>query len=483
MSDAIRFHVLLDPMTIFSTLVEMHPDNIPDTMMNTIPDFNRLVRISGFDLAPLSPGPIAVGTCLRITTVSYQKGDFMAELLTPKQQSQLDTEPWYKALDTAFEQAFDQLKFPRSTHVLLPLVYKLGGESLTANPPAALSDYLEAGRAAQIIVFNDEYLIWKNGAAADSIVLSGLEPMGTGSRKPRSVLAGSSASKGSKTSDTVNTKSVPGAGIKSSIYRIAAYPLGTNSTGTTLRSPANEAVSTDASHHTPGFGATGQATSPARTPASSTSLPTNTLPPGTSQPVTPGAQRKKRTTTLKKRLDRFLDDFEFSYDADEVKSMLLDIAYHGKTLQDLWNRFFAECPQWTVYPDNQDIPENLARLLEDYASEVLQNYDPASDPFGEMRTAAIDIYADYIAWMRRLDVRLRAPEDLPMEQFRELAGLISSVNDLMFLMNSPEKGGFSDIAASRDIPEKYYETIGYLRSAAAELQRTVESLALHKRRR
>lgn len=378
-----RFFLLLDPMTLYSTLEEMCPGNIPGTNSDMTAEPNRLIRLTVFDLEPLSPGPIAPGTSIRITTINYQKGIFSAEVLTPDRLAQRDPEPWFEALDTAFEQAFAQLKFPRSNHSLLPLVYQLGGPSLYADPPAALSDYLSAGRAAQLILYSNEHLIWKKGADPDSIVLTDLDAPGTGARKPR---------------------------------------------------------------HAP------------------------------AEFTKPGSSKKKRATSIKKRLDRFLEDFEFSYDAEEVKSMMLDMAYCGKTLQDLWNRFFAECPQWIMFADAAELPNVLGELLEEYCIEVLKTYDPASDPFGDMRTAAIDLYADYIAWLRRLDARLRAPEDLPLEQFRELAGLIGSLNELMFLMNTPERGGLDD-------PEEFFDTLASLRRAAKALEREIESLALRKRYR
>jgi len=382
--EAQRFFLLLDPRTLFDTLQAMCSGNIPGTGSDITADPNRLLRLTVFDLEPLFPNPIVPGTAIRITTINYQKGIFSAEALAPDQLTQRDPEPWYQTLDTAFAQAFAQLKFPRSNHSLLPLVYQLGGPSLYADPPAALSDYLSAGRAAQLILYSNEHLIWKKGADPDSIVLTDLDAPGTGARKPR---------------------------------------------------------------HAP------------------------------AEFTKPGASNKKRATSIKKRLDRFLEDFEFSYDAEEVKSMMLDMAYCGKTLQDLWNRFFAECPQWIMFADAAELPNVLGELLEEYCIEVLKTYDPASDPFGDMRTAAIDLYADYIAWLRRLDARLRAPEDLPLEQFRELAGLIASLNELMFLMNAPEKG------SQDDVPEEFFDTLASLRRAAKSLEREIESLALRKRRR
>jgi len=125
------------------------------------------------------------GTAIRITTINYQKGIFSAEALSPDLLARRDPEPWFQTLDTAFEQAFAQLKFPRSNHSLLSLVYQLGGPSLYADPPATLFDYLGAGRAAQLIRYSNEHLIWKKDADPDSIVKNSSTPSPPSAAPPK----------------------------------------------------------------------------------------------------------------------------------------------------------------------------------------------------------------------------------------------------------------------------------------------------------
>ena len=180
-----RFHNLLNFMDIFYVLEEMHPDNIPADLVQASQAFDRLIRLSVFDLEPLFPAPIQQGSYVRLSVQHYQKGIFTAAPLTPEEASRLDREAWFSAMDAAFARAFDELKFPRRNDTLLSLVYRYGGQALYANPAAAFVDYLDAKRAAEIMYFGGENLIWKKGADPEHIVLSGLDAYGTGSRKPR----------------------------------------------------------------------------------------------------------------------------------------------------------------------------------------------------------------------------------------------------------------------------------------------------------
>jgi len=405
-NEILRFHNLLNFMDIFYVLEEMHPDNIPADMSEASRAFDRLIRLSVFDLEPLFPGGIQQGSYVRLSVQRYQKGIFTAAPVTPEEASRLDREAWFSTMDAAFARAFDELKFPRRNDTLLSLVYRYGGEALYGNPAAALIDYLDAKRAAEIIYFGGENLIWKKGVDPEHIVLSGLDAYGTGSRKP------------------------------------------------------------------------GKAAPPKTAPAQ-----TNGAPSEAARPIAPvrapAIPRKGRKPSLKARLNRFFEAYEFAFNADEIKALMLDMAYRGTTLQDLWDRFFESSPQWTVFPEAAD---ELIDLIEDYCDEALANYDPERDGFGEMRAALVDIYADYVAWMRRLDTKLRSPEDLPIEKFTELANLISSLNEFMLIMNSPAKGRPGD-PSEREVLEQFFDSVDYMRQAVTDLEHEIETIALRKRKR
>ena len=364
-NEILRFHNLMNLMDMFYLLEEMHPDNIPSDLDQAAQTFDRLMRLTVFDLEPLFPTPIQQGSYLRISVQHYQKGIFTAAPLTPEEASHLDRETWFSAMDTAFTKAFDELKFPRRNDTLLSLVYRYGGQALYANPAAALIDYLDAKRAAEIIYFGGENLIWKKGADPKHIVLEDLDAYGTGSRKPR---------------------------------------------------------------------------------------------------------KTTRKGSLKTRLDRFFDNYEFAFTADEIKALMLDMAYRGTTLQNLWDRFFEYSPQWTVFPEAAD---ELIDLLEHYCDEALANYDPHYDTFGHMRATLVDIYADYIAWLRHLDTKLRSPQDIPIEPFTQLANLISSINEFMLTMNNP--------TPTHPLPppqpdqlEQFFQTTHTIRQAITDLQHEIE---------
>ncbi|MGB9686693.1 MAG: hypothetical protein ACPLYX_09380 [Rectinema subterraneum] len=401
-NEILRFHNLLNFMDIFYMLEEMYPGNFPADLAQASQGFDRLIRLSVFDLEPLFPGGIQQGSYVRLSVQRYQKGIFTAAPVTPEEVSRLDREAWFSAMDAAFARAFDELKFPRRNDTLLSLVYRYGGEALYVNPAAALVDYLDAKRAAEIIYFGGENLIWKKGVDPEHIVLSGLDAYGTGSRKPGKA------------------------------------------------SPAARATST----------------------------PTSAAPARAENSAVPAKPRKGRKPSLKARLNRFFEAYEFAFNADEIKALMLDMVYRGTTLQDLWDRFFESSPQWTVFPEAAD---ELIGLIEDYCDEALANYDPERDGFGEMRAALVDIYANYIAWMRRLDTKLRSPEDLPIEKFTELANLISSLNEFMLILNSQAKGGPGD-PSEREVLEQFFDSVDYMRQAVTDLEHEIETIALRKKK-
>lgn len=364
-----RFFSLLSAMDLLDVLEEMHPGNIPSDLDQAGRAFDRLMCLSVFDLEPLFPAPIQKGSYVRISVQNYHKGIFTAAPLTPEEALRLDREPWFCAMDRAFAKAFDELKFPRRNDTLLSLVYRYGGKDLYANPAADLIDYLDAKRAAEVICFGGENLIWKKGADHEHIVLSDLDAFGTGNRKPR------------------------------------------------------------------------------KTP---------------------------RNASLKTRLNHFFDNYEFAFTADEIKALMFDMAYRGTTFQDLWDRFFDFSPQWSVYPE---AAEELADLLAHYGKEVLQDYHPDLDSFGPMRAVLVDIYADYMAWLRQLDTRLRSPEDIPLEPFSQLANLISSITQFMLSMNNPARKRLP-APLEPDALDQFFETADSFRQAITELQEEIEARAL-----
>lgn len=428
-NEILRFHNLLNFMDIFYMLEEMYPGNFPADLAQASQAFDRLIRLSVFDLEPLFPGGIQQGSYVRLSVQRYQKGIFTAAPVTPEEASRLDREAWFSTMDAAFARAFDELKFPRRNDTLLSLVYRYGGEALYGNPAAALIDYLDAKRAAEIIYFGGENLIWKKGVDPEHIVLSGLDAYGTGSRKP------------GKASPAARATSTP-----------------------TSAAPAKTSNSASAA------------------PPKTAPAQTNGAPSEAARPIAPvrapAKPRKGRKPSLKARLNRFFEAYEFAFNADEIKALMLDMVYRGTTLQDLWDRFFESSPQWTVFPEAAD---ELIDLIEDYCDEALANYDPERDGFGEMRAALVDIYANYIAWMRRLDTKLRSPEDLPIEKFTELANLISSLNEFMLIMNSPAKANLGD-PSEREVLEQFFDSVDYMRQAVTDLEHEIEIIALRKKK-
>lgn len=437
-NEILRFHNLLNFMDIFYMLEEMYPGNFPADLAQASQAFDRLIRLSVFDLEPLFPGGIQQGSYVRLSVQRYQKGIFTAAPVTPEEASRLDREAWFSTMDAAFARAFDELKFPRRNDTLLSLVYRYGGEALYGNPAAALIDYLDAKRAAEIIYFGGENLIWKKGVDPEHIVLSGLDAYGTGSRKP------------GKASPAARATSTPTSAAPARAENSAAPAKTSNSAS---------------------------AAPPKTAPAQ-----TNGAPSEAARPIAPvrapAKPRKGRKPSLKARLNRFFEAYEFAFNADEIKALMLDMVYRGTTLQDLWDRFFESSPQWTVFPEAAD---ELIDLIEDYCDEALANYDPERDGFGEMRAALVDIYANYIAWMRRLDTKLRSPEDLPIEKFTELANLISSLNEFMLILNSPAKRGPGD-PSEREVLEQFFDSVDYMRQAVTDLEHEIEIIALRKKK-
>jgi hypothetical protein len=456
-NEILRFHNLLNFMDIFYMLEEMYPGNFPADLAQASQAFDRLIRLSVFDLEPLFPGGIQQGSYVRLSVQRYQKGIFTAAPVTPQEASRLDREAWFSAMDAAFARAFDELKFPRRNDTLLSLVYRYGGEALYVNPAAALVDYLDAGRAAEIIYFGGENLIWKKGVDPEHIVLSGLDAYGTGSRKP-----GKAASAARATSTP--TSAAP-ARVENPAAAAACAPTQMPDARPASAAPAKTSNSASAA------------------PPKTAPAQTNGAPSEAARPIAPvrapAIPRKGRKPSLKARLNRFFEAYEFAFNADEIKALMLDMAYRGTTLQDLWDRFFESSPQWTVFPEAAD---ELIDLIEDYCDEALANYDPERDGFGEMRAALVDIYANYIAWMRRLDTKLRSPEDLPIEKFTELANLISSLNEFMLILNSPAKRGPGD-PSEREVLEQFFDSVDYMRQAVTDLEHEIEIIALRKRKR
>lgn len=161
-------------------------------------------------------------------------------------------------------------------------------------------------------------------------------------------------------------------------------------------------------------------------------------------PVRQKTSRKKNSFA---RLDEFLNDYEFAIDAEEVKAFFIDAAYHNRDFQEVWDRYFKTASQWKSYPE---AAAELMIILMDFVESELQGYDPQRDPYAELRTKILNLYAEHISYIRSLDAMGPRRQDLPIQDFTELSQLIGQLNRVLISLNPPPKGAYEEKAEGID---------------------------------
>ena len=110
----------------------------------------------------------------------------------------------------------------------------------------------------------------------------------------------------------------------------------------------------------------------------------------------PGNKRKitSARSSVFVRMNEFSDTYEFAFNSEEIISLLIDMEYRKRNLQEVWDQFFENASQWTVYPEASD---EMAWLLREFCDEALGKYYPSADDYGKFRATLVDIYTDHVA--------------------------------------------------------------------------------------
>ncbi len=193
--------------------------------------------------------------------------------------------------------------------------------------------------------------------------------------------------------------------------------------------------------------------------------------------ISKGSKRIKTSvrSSVYTRMNEFFDAYEFAFNSEEIISLLIDMVYRQRNLQEVWDQFFENASQWTVFPEASD---EMAGLLRAFCDEALGEYAPGDDDYGEFRATLVDMYADHVAWIRKLDSWKLRPEDLPREEFTELSRLIGELNHVLVTLNpSP----YQEVQSPEEI-RAFHSTLANLNPIFQDLKRRVEA-GIKKRRR
>lgn len=132
-------------------------------------------------------------------------------------------------------------------------------------------------------------------------------------------------------------------------------------------------------------------------------------------------------------LSRALAELGFALDADEVEAFVRDALWRGEGIEEALDRCFAGAADLGM-PQTE-----LGGLLDEareFARRVAATEDPLSGTpkMARLRSSLLDLYAPFLAWMRRLGALVSSSSDLDTEQFTLLSSSMQGVCELIALL-------------------------------------------------
>lgn len=183
-------------------------------------------------------------------------------------------------------------------------------------------------------------------------------------------------------------------------------------------------------------------------------------------PVRPKTAKKKNSMA---RLDEFLNDYEFAFETEEIKALFIDAAYRNLDFQEVWDRYFKTASQWKVYPE---AAAELMDILQDFMEPALRGYNPQLDPYGDLRTKLVNLYADHIEYIRKLDALGPKRQDLPVQDFTELSQLIGQLLQVLISLNAPPVEENREKAPEMD---EFFQMLPQIELVIKDLQKRIQT--------
>lgn len=133
-------------------------------------------------------------------------------------------------------------------------------------------------------------------------------------------------------------------------------------------------------------------------------------------------------------LEQAIIEAELSITEDEIAAFVMDALRAGRPASEGIGRALAGLDEAGLGARER---KRLARLALAFAEEVADGYDPEreAEEVAELRSSLLDIYSDFIAWMRRVGSFVDDPRDMESETFSNLFGLMRHVSQLIEIVN------------------------------------------------
>jgi uncharacterized protein with von Willebrand factor type A (vWA) domain len=164
-------------------------------------------------------------------------------------------------------------------------------------------------------------------------------------------------------------------------------------------------------------------------------------------------------------LEKILQEIGVSLRPHEIEAFMRDELFHGrKSLEAVNERCFSG-RELVFSDDAQQVA--FDNFMDELWEEVVEDYNRFTDEVhGKLRTKALTLVEDQMAFLRSLD-RLRImPDQLPREEmlsFSEISGVLSQLLDI--LNNAGNNIGSDEAGKMSDMLEETVQTISVIKAS------------------
>lgn len=134
-------------------------------------------------------------------------------------------------------------------------------------------------------------------------------------------------------------------------------------------------------------------------------------------------------------LEDAIEESGLSIDIDEVEAFICDALYRKLPARSGFDRIVDGMSEFRLM---QDSMQQLIRRGYEFADEIASTYQRMDEipAYAKPRSELVDIYVEFLIWMRQLEAHLRRPKDIQTNDFTTLSEIVTYVCDTLRLFNN-----------------------------------------------